>query len=205
LGLDYIHRCCGIIHTDLKPENIRLICRYSHSSGDLRIMVKITNFKNAALADYCRKALIDIPRYSQMQQYRSPEIILGAKWRTSADIWSVACIIFELVTGGDYLFPVPDSQYNPDEEHIAEIVQLMGKMPKSVALTGKYSSGFFDAKGKLLHSPKIRYWPLDAVLHYKYLLPKPDADDLAAFLTPMLSLNPAERANASDLLHHHWL
>lgn len=24
LGLDYIHRRCGIIHTDLKPENVML-------------------------------------------------------------------------------------------------------------------------------------------------------------------------------------
>ena len=24
LGLDYMHRVCGIIHTDLKPENVSL-------------------------------------------------------------------------------------------------------------------------------------------------------------------------------------
>jgi serine/threonine protein kinase len=24
MGLDYIHRICGIIHTDLKPENVML-------------------------------------------------------------------------------------------------------------------------------------------------------------------------------------
>lgn len=29
----------------------------------------------------------------QTRQYRCPEVILGAKWSTSADIWSVACIV----------------------------------------------------------------------------------------------------------------
>ena len=24
LGLDYMHRICGIIHTDLKPENVMI-------------------------------------------------------------------------------------------------------------------------------------------------------------------------------------
>jgi hypothetical protein len=28
----------------------------------------------------------------QTQQYRCPEVILGAAWSTSADIWSVACV-----------------------------------------------------------------------------------------------------------------
>jgi len=39
----------------------------------------------------------------QTRQYRSPEVIVGCKYDTAADMWSVACIIFELATG-DLLF-----------------------------------------------------------------------------------------------------
>lgn len=29
----------------------------------------------------------------QTRQYRSPEVILGAKWGASTDIWSMACMV----------------------------------------------------------------------------------------------------------------
>ena len=29
----------------------------------------------------------------QTRQYRSPEVILGAKWGASTDIWSMACML----------------------------------------------------------------------------------------------------------------
>lgn len=51
----------------------------------------------------------------QTRQYRSPEAILGARYDTSADIWSVGCMIFELLTG-DYLFdPQSGKKYNKDD------------------------------------------------------------------------------------------
>lgn len=51
----------------------------------------------------------------------------------------------------------------------------------------------------------MRFWPLDSVLHDKYLLPKEEADMIASFLNPMLRLNPDKRAKASELNHHAWL
>jgi len=115
-------------------------------------------------------------------------------------------VAFELITGGDYLFdPASGSRYSKDDDHIAQIIELMGEFPKHVAFSGKYSSEFFNRKGELRHINKLRFWPLDAVLHDKYLFPRAEADALASFLNPMLSLSPDKRAKAADLVHHSWL
>ncbi|KAG6895657.1 hypothetical protein C0993_009333 [Termitomyces sp. T159_Od127] len=107
-----------------------------------RITVKIADLGNATWVEH--HFTDDI----QTRQYRCPEVILGAKWGPSADIWSVACVMFELITGGDYLFdPASGSRYSKDDDHIAQIMELMGEIPRSVAFAGKYSGEFFNRKG----------------------------------------------------------
>ncbi|KAI6128045.1 kinase-like protein [Pisolithus thermaeus] len=168
--------------------------------GIEKITVKIADLGNATWVEH--HFTDDI----QTRQYRCPEVILGAKWGTSADVWSVACVIFELITGGDYLFdPASGSRYSKDDDHIAQIMELMGEFPRSVALSGKYSLEFFNRKCELRHINKLRFWPLDAVLHDKYLFPKEEADAIAAFLNPMLQLSSDKRAKAGDLINHPWL
>jgi serine/threonine protein kinase len=55
----------------------------------------------------------------QTRQYRSPEVIIGADYDTSADVWSLACTIFEMVTG-DFLFePRKGQSYDKDDDHLA--------------------------------------------------------------------------------------
>ncbi|KAL5511950.1 SKY1_2 [Sanghuangporus vaninii] len=164
-----------------------------------RITVKIADLGNATWIEH--HFTDDI----QTRQYRCPEVILGAKWGPSADIWSVACMIFELITGGDYLFdPASGSRYSKDDDHIAQIIELVGEFPKSVAFSGKYSTEFFNRKGELRHIQKLRFWPLDAVLHDKYLLPREQANEITEFLSPMLRLHPDKRATAAELVHHKW-
>ncbi len=44
---------------------------------------------------------------------------MGVDYDTSADLWSFACMIFELVTG-DFLFdPRKSATYSKNEEHLA--------------------------------------------------------------------------------------
>lgn len=64
---------------------------------DCDVEVKIADLGNACWVH--KKFTEDI----QTRQYRSLEVLLGAGYGTSADIWSTACMAFELATG-DYLF-----------------------------------------------------------------------------------------------------
>ncbi|BET02907.1 unnamed protein product [Nesidiocoris tenuis] len=141
----------------------------------------------------------------QTRQYRSLEVLIGAGYNTSADIWSTACMAFELATG-DYLFePHSGEGYSRDEDHLAHIIELLGEIPKRVINQGKQSRQYFNKRGELRHISWLKPWDLYDVLTDKYHWPAQDAKDFAAFLRPMLEFDPNKRATAADCLQHPWL
>jgi serine/threonine protein kinase len=88
----------GIIHCDLKPENI--LFRLDPSKG-----VKVIDFGSATFLD-------DVDySYLQTRPYRAPEVSLGCKFDFAIDMWSLGCILFEMVTG-KLLFPYTSVQEN---------------------------------------------------------------------------------------------
>ncbi|KAK4535250.1 hypothetical protein CDCA_CDCA04G1275 [Cyanidium caldarium] len=141
----------------------------------------------------------------QTRQYRSPEVILGAGYDTSADMWSCACMIFELLTG-DFLFdPHSGRSFDRDEDHLGLAVELLGDIPLEVLNRGKYTREYFNRHGKLRNIKKLNFWSLEDVLHEKYKFAREEADAIADFLKPMLRLNPKERVTAAQALQHPWL
>ena len=87
VGLDYLQQL-SIIHTDLKPQNILLLTENSSDS-----LCRLIEFGKACGAgEECDNVI-------QQREYRCPEVILGFKYSTAADLWSFACIAFELATG----------------------------------------------------------------------------------------------------------
>lgn len=161
----------------------------------------------------------------QTRQYRSPEVILGAKWGASTDVWSMAAMVsepgtvmfarsefankpsqtFELITG-DYLFdPQSGTKYGKDDDHIAQIIELLGTFPKSLCISGKWSQEIFNRKGELRNIHRLRHWALPDVLREKYHFGVEEARRIGDFLLPMLELMPAERANAGGMANHPFM
>ncbi|CAG7718419.1 unnamed protein product [Allacma fusca] len=171
------------------PDPVKDICD---------VGVKIADLGNACWVD--RHFTDDI----QTCQYRSLEVLLGSGYSCPADIWSTACMAFELATG-DYLFePHSGEDYSRDEDHLAHIIELLGHVPKSLALNGKYSLNFFNRKGELRHIKKLKPWGMYEVLTQKYEWPCDIAQSFVDFLTPMLAFDPAKRATAAECLTSKW-
>lgn len=113
--------------------------------------------------------------------------------------------MFELITG-DYLFdPQSGTKYGKDDDHIAQIIELLGPFPKSLCLSGKWSQEIFNRKGDLRNIHRLRHWALPDVLREKYHFKDDEGRRIADFLLPLLELVPEKRANAGGMASHAWL
>ena len=221
--LAHLHEDHKLVHTDLKPENIllssnsritnlpgrnklrrdskhRMLCYEEDDTSDL--LTKL----DAYICDFGSATDIDSPTTDDIttRQYRAPETLTGCKFNEKVDIWSIGCILFELLTG-EYLFnPKGGENFSKDEDHLALIVELIGMYPSKIT-TGKYNRSLFNAKGDLLHIRKFEYWPLKDVLNGKYRLDQEDAEMFSSFLLQMIQWDPEIRCSARAALDHPWL
>jgi serine/threonine-protein kinase SRPK3 len=113
--------------------------------------------------------------------------------------------VFELITG-DYLFdPQTGTKYAKDDDHIAQIIELLGPFPRQLCVSGKWSQEIFNRKGELRNIHRLRHWALPDVLREKYHFTVEEARRISEFLLPMLELEPSRRANAGGMANSPWM
>jgi dual-specificity kinase len=145
-----------IVHTDLKPENILLLSaestqttprtqhvhvsrrvhakQYPHQKQLRSLHVKIIDFGSATFNTEYHSSVVST------RHYRAPEIILEIGWSFPCDLWSVGCILVELLIG-EALF-----QTHENLEHLAMMEVILGYFPESfVCRTRKRTSWFFPS------------------------------------------------------------
>ena len=76
------------------------------------------------------------------------------------------------------------------------MMELLGRMPKSMAEGGTKYKKLFDNTGQLRRIRGLNYLPLHKVLREKYRFKQDEAKAFADFLAPMLEWDPEKRASA---------
>uniref|UniRef100_A0A8C1FPH6 mitogen-activated protein kinase n=1 Tax=Cyprinus carpio carpio TaxID=630221 RepID=A0A8C1FPH6_CYPCA len=169
-GLKYIHSA-DIIHRDLKPSNLAV-------NEDCEL--KILDFGLARHTDD------EMTGYVATRWYRAPEIMLNwMHYNMTVDIWSVGCIMAELLTGRT-LFPGTD--------HIDQLklIMLLVGTPGPELLMKISSESARTYINSLPQMPKRNFSEV-------FIGANPQAVDL---LEKMLVLDTDKRITAAEALAH---
>ncbi|CAD2103968.1 protein kinase, putative [Plasmodium vinckei lentum] len=113
LGIKNLHEH-SVAHRDLKPDNILV----NLDTPDIN--VEICDLGSAKKVE---KNIISIP-YICSRWYRAPELLCGSMYYTTdVDLWSLGCIIFELIN----LCPLFPGKFKKDEysEECSQIINLI--------------------------------------------------------------------------------
>ncbi|KAJ3685928.1 hypothetical protein LUZ61_015092 [Rhynchospora tenuis] len=176
-GLKHLHSA-NIIHRDLKPGNLLL-----NVNCDLKICDLGLARTNSTKDDGC------MTEYVVTRWYRAPEVLLCCdKYNTAIDIWSVGCILAELL-GRTAIFP-GSSCLN----QLEMIINVLGKVPEA-------DMGFIDNPKARKYIESLPYTP-SLALHELYPEANPFAMDL---LKKMLVFDPHKRIRVDEALVHPYI
>lgn len=138
--------------------------------------------------------------------YRAPEVILNLNYGYACDMWSVACVVFELLTG----FPLFDPNLEPinkDIHHLYLIEKMLGPIPIDMKKRSDRRKFLFDKNRKyhIKNVDEFVFVPLEERLVKQFLFTEEEAKQIFDFLSCGLQIKPEERWTASEMLTHKWL
>lgn len=135
-----------IVHCDLKPENILLVPfgEKDEAGAAASSVVKVIDFGSACYEGRPTQS------YVQSRFYRAPEVLVGAPYDCSVDVWSCACVSAELMVGLP-IFPGTSSH-----DQLVRIVDMFGPPPDLLLQRGADTPEFFKVSVKSTQSSSRR-------------------------------------------------
>eukprot|EP01062_Namystynia_karyoxenos_P045122 TRINITY_DN3344_c0_g1_i1.p1 TRINITY_DN3344_c0_g1~~TRINITY_DN3344_c0_g1_i1.p1 ORF type:complete len:642 (+),score=176.09 TRINITY_DN3344_c0_g1_i1:85-1926(+) len=183
-ALAFLHFECRLVHTDLKPENI-LLDKPDASPRGLGTSWTIVDFGSASF--FAERPDSDL---ISTRPYRAPEVVVGGGWSYAADMWSVACILYE-VYSGRLLFDAAN-----DAQHLQLMQRTLGLLPPFVCENASpQQQRMFDSSGRL--RPSIGMGP---PTHLSDTIG--EDPELLDLLTRLLEYDPAMRLRADEVCAH---
>ncbi|KAF5385790.1 hypothetical protein D9615_002557 [Tricholomella constricta] len=225
-ALAFLHEDCEIIHTDLKPSNVQVtvdpktLLEVDAQSDDIlpgefpfppvisrpvvNAALSLQSCLNVKLLDFGTATTFTGHHPETIQPYalRAPEVILGCPWDSSADIWNLGCMVFELLTGSWLFKPHGGPIFTLKAYHLGHMGPVVGEDIRAETFaTGKHYSQYFRENGQL----RIKIADVQSLEVLLRLYAIEDISGSLSFLQSLLRLAPSDRQTAKSLLTHDWL
>ncbi|KAH9887378.1 kinase-like protein [Cubamyces lactineus] len=217
-AVSYLHSL-GIIHTDIKLDNIAVKCADVTTVKWLDVLTgyhdkKILVSTQICILDLGRAVHAIVPTGNHGRvgclPYRAPEVILGMGWSYGVDAFAIGCTLANIYLGNSLMSMDIDS----DQEHLASIDRLVGPFPEEYArrLNEKYPKTFkFDNGASVLFPPEgdvetdascveavtrlTRLQPISASIHHR---------SLCDLIRDLMCPNPGERLTLDAATRHKY-
>lgn len=104
--------------------------------------------------------------------------------------------MYEMLTG-DLLFqPRKSENWSKNDDHLAQMQELLGPFDKKFILRSPKKSKYFNTNGTMKRFPILTHYPLETVLQIKNKITFEEAKPFAEFLIPCLIAEPELRVSA---------
>lgn len=185
-GLKYIHSA-NVLHRDLKPGNLLVNADCELKICDFGLARGYTPGAGTATGGKGNQGFMT--EYVATRWYRAPEIMLSfANYSTAIDVWSVGCILAELL-GGKPIYKGRD--------YVDQLNQILHYL-------GTPSEDTLRRVGSPRAQDYIRSLPIKPRIPFSTLYP--NANPLAIdLLSQMLCFDPAKRISCEQALNHPYL
>ncbi|CAL2052153.1 unnamed protein product [Caenorhabditis brenneri] len=204
-GLHFLHSDCGVMHLDLKPENIMVTI--DPENMDLNDPKCLASVKIGDFGLTCHTTE-DVTRTVQSCCYRSPEAFLKAHITPAADIWSFGCTLYEMATR-QLLFKCNDSENCSRVFHMDNISNLLGPIKRSLFKKEKENEWpleqVFSEKKVLTGHPESTNFTCPEELRKRSAMEQHQAQACSDFLHELMKIDPKKRLTAEQALKHSFL
>lgn len=142
----------------------------------------------------------------QTRYYRAPEIILHSHVDSNSDLWSIGCIIYELLTGKLLFDPIKNTKFSDDILHLYDIISIFGFPPNDLLVNSSKFDLFFRSNSLLKINKTINFSSLSLLLKNNLHNDLNDHDFYLTldFMYDFFNYDSSKRPSIESCLNHPW-
>ncbi|KAL2842488.1 kinase-like protein [Aspergillus pseudodeflectus] len=227
-SINWLHAICGLIHTDISPQNVLTELGDDSSleyieeqesvdpsvpvTGDndtpvypsLTPMLELSGILIVTDFGHVRDVESTNRGWWMSDLHRAPEVLLQLPWSYPVDLWSVGVMALELLEGKRLFDPsdCTNGQYVLPLA-LVQYIGYLGPPPLPMVQKSPLFPTYFEERGNWISEPAIPKLSLEDFI--TTIPPGEEKDLFLKFIRSLLTWDPDTRASANGIIPDEWL